>query len=144
MLRAFGIERALEELFDLVERERPPLLAGGHGIALDWFETIGRIDRDESFLDREVEDIAERREVLLLGDRGEQRSILDSRPFNGFIERTSAVNLGSVRRNARQRPSCAETGVVIDSVYRSAVANAAMQTLFARHLFHPRLCITNV
>ena len=88
MLRAFGIELALEELVDLVERERPALLAGGHGIALDWFETRGRIDRDEPLLDRENEHIAERREVLLLGDRREQRLILGSRPFNGLIERT--------------------------------------------------------
>ena len=88
MLRAFGIELALEELVDLVERERPALLAGGHGIALDWFETLGRIDRDEPLLDRENEHIAERREVLLLGDRREQRLILGRRPFNGLIERT--------------------------------------------------------
>lgn len=82
MLRAFGIELALKELVDLVERERSPLLVGGHGIALDWFETRGRIDRDEPLLDRENEHIAERREVLL------QRLILGSRPFNGLIERT--------------------------------------------------------
>ena len=105
MFRAFGIELAVEELLDLLERERPPLLAGGHGITLDWFETLGRIDRDEPFLGGEVEHIAQRREVLLLGDRGKQRLVLGSRPFNGLIERTSAVNLGSVRRNARQGTS---------------------------------------
>src|SRR5262245_47625352 len=123
MLRAFGIELALEELIDLVERERRPSIGGGHGIAFDWFEALGRIDRDEPFLGREVEHIAERREVLLLGDRGEQRLILGSRPFNGLIERPSAVNLAAVRRNARQGTSYAEAGVMIDGVYRRAVAD---------------------
>src|SRR5215510_2165192 len=123
MLRAFGIEFALEELFDLFERERRPFIGGGHGIAPDWFEALGRIDRYEPFLEREVEHIAERREVLLLGDRGEQRLLLGGRPFNGLIERTSAVNLDSVRRNARQGASYAEAGVVIDGVYRRAVAD---------------------
>src|SRR5262249_47745021 len=114
MLRAFGIELALEELVDLVERERRPFIAGGHGIAPGWFAALGRIDRDEPVLDREVEHIAQRREVLLLGDRGEQWLFLGGRPFYGLIERTRAVKLGSVSRNARQGTSYAQAGVVID------------------------------
>ena len=123
VLGALGVEAALEEVGDLLERKRFSFVAGGDRIAFDGPQPLCRIDCDELLLRGEAEDVAQSGEIPLLGDRGEQRLALFFRSRDGLIDGEIAVYLCPVGGQPRQDGSHAKTGIVVDGIHRRLIAD---------------------
>jgi hypothetical protein len=122
MQGTFGIEWTIEEVPDLLQRKGLALVTGSDCIALDGFKPFRKIHRDQTFFFRQIEDVTQNGEVLLLGHWREQRLALFCGCLDRLLDWKVAVEFGPVGRQPREDAPHTQAGIIIDGLNRRSVA----------------------